>query len=105
MKALGSYSTSAVPQVERRPAQLVTYHGPRAAVRLLDGTTYSMPADPLLRLGLAPGERFVIIATLVGKRITDLRVERHEARPPRTQGALPKVYVRNGQGVRTRKNW
>lgn len=92
------------PQVERKPAVLLLYRGPKAVVRFHDGTTYGIPSEALRRLGTAPGQRFVLVVTRVGGKITEVRVETvAEARPAMTARGTPKVVVRDGRKLITRK--
>jgi hypothetical protein len=107
MKALGNYrqlqqqpSTS----TERRLAQLAVMQGPRAAVRFVDGSTYSMPSEPLRKLGIAPGGMFILVTEYRGRDIVSVRVElQGEARGSAPARMQPKVMVRDGLKLTTRR--
>ena len=107
MKGLGNYrQLQAAPKkvVERRLAQLVLIHGPRASVRYIDGTTYTMPAAPLQKLGLLPEDTFVIVIEWVGRSPVSVTAERRpEARGAAPGRPQPKVMVRNGLKLTTRR--
>lgn len=107
MKGLGNYrSVAAQPSTstERRLAQLVLFQGPRASVRFIDGSTYSMPSVPLRKLGLVPGGLFILVIDYRGRDITNVRVElQKEARGASPLRAIPKVMVRDGLKLTTRR--
>jgi hypothetical protein len=105
VKGLGNYRQIApAASTERRLAQIATFQGPRAAIRFIDGSTYSMPSEPLRKLGLVPGGMFVLITEYRGKTIVSVRVERQgEARGAAPGRAQPKVMVRDGMKVTTRR--
>ena len=94
MKGVGNYSSGLQPRTERMPAQLVVYHGNRAAVRFHDGLTRSMPAEPLHKLNLKSGDRFMMVTTYRGPRVVNVQVELfNEARPAIATRGNAKVYV------------
>lgn len=102
MKGLGNYTSP--PRVERRPAIVVVYQGPRAHIRFHDGQTYAMPAEPLRKLGVVEGATFFMVTTWVGKAPVDSRVELPAvARPALPRRGTPKVVVRDGQKMVTRR--
>lgn len=102
MKGIGNYSLP--PRVERRPAVVVVYQGPRAHIRFHDGQTYAMPADPLRKLGVAEGGVFFVVTTWVGSKPIDSKVEAPSAPRLETRRAgTPKIMVRDGQKLVTRK--
>lgn len=102
MKGLGNYRFA--EQVERKPGVLMFYRGSKAVVRFHDGQSYSLPAQPLRRLDMKPDERFVMLVTRRGKAVTEVRIERPpKARPALSRGAMPKVVVRDGKKLVTRK--
>ena len=105
MKGLGNYRQVApATSTERRLAQVATYQGPRAAIRFIDGTTYSMPSEPLRKLGLAVGSMFVLITEYRGRDVASVRVERQgEARGAAPRRTPPKVMLRDGLKVTTRR--
>lgn len=107
MKGLGNYRrlpTAVPPTQERRLGMVVGYQGPRVTVRFVDGQTYSMPADPFRKLVLAENERFVMVTVYVGRQVRDVRIERApDARPMIAGRPLPKVYMRDGLKVATRR--
>lgn len=91
-------------QVERKPGTLLSFKGSKAIVRFHDGMTYGLPAVPFKRLSIAEGARFVLVVRRVGRAIIEVRVERPaEARPARPRQATPKVYLREGRKLATRK--
>ena len=109
MKGIGNYRNvpPSMPAVstERRLAQVALFRGPRASVRFIDGTTYSIPSEPLHKLGIAPGGMFVLIIEYRGRDVSGYRVERQ----PAARGAAParptqpKVMIRDGLKVTTRR--
>jgi hypothetical protein len=110
VKAVGNYrqaqphAPAPTTTTERRLAQVAVFHGPRASIRFHDGATYSMPAEPLRKLGLVEGALFVMITEYRGKNVVSARVERHaEARGAAPERAQPKVMVRDGLKVTTRR--
>ena len=83
---------------------VVVYQGPRATVKFTDGQSHTMPSDPFRRLGLAEQERFLMVTTFVGRDVRDVRVERvPDARPMVAGRPVPKVYMRDGLKVATRR--
>jgi len=91
---MGNYSGGLPPRVERKPAQVVVYHGDRAAVRFHDGMTRSMHAEPFRRLNIAEGGRFMMITTYKGPRVVNVQIELFaEARPAIATRGNAKVYV------------
>ena len=91
-------------QTERKPARLVTYRGPRALVSYHDGQTYTMPSQPLRKLGLKPADRFFVVVVWEGGRIREVRAERQPAARPMTRRpVVPKIMVRDGRRVQTRR--
>lgn len=105
MKGLGNYRFHrGAPNIERTPAVLLSYRGHRAVVRFHDGTTYAIPAAPLKKIGVTPTQRFRLITVREGGEVRDVRVERMpEARPARQRATTPKVQVREGRKLTTRK--
>ena len=102
MKGLGNYRFP--PNEERKPAVMLSYKGSRAIVRFHNGATFAIPAAPLKKLGVSPGDRFLLIVHRVGKRVKDIRVERiPEARPARPKGVTPKIMFKAGRRLITRR--
>ncbi len=80
------------------------FRGPQAVVRLADGRILTMPAEPLRKIGVAAQQRFVLVTIYSGRDVVDVRVERAaEARPKIEGRPMPKVYVREGLKVATRR--
>lgn len=104
MKGIGNYRELPRTTVERRVAQLALVHGPRASIRFIDGTMYTMPLAPLAALGIKPGDTFALVTRYQGKKVLDVKIE-PTARPNAPSGARPraKVYVRDGIKITTRK--
>jgi hypothetical protein len=106
MKGLGNYRQLQAPKkvIERRLAQLIVFHGPRASIRYIDGTTYAMPAAPLQKLGLLPEETFVLVIEWSGRNPVSVTAERRpEARGAAPARSQPKVMVRRGLKLTTRR--
>lgn len=109
MKGWGNYRfrkkrSKAVPKVERTPGVVLKYRGSKAIVRFHDGASYSIPSAPLKKIGIDPGERFRMLIIRVSGAVQDIRVERMpEARPPMQPRSMPKVVVRDGKKLTTRK--
>ncbi len=105
MKGLGNYrQVQPSTSTERRLAQVAVYQGPRAAIRYVDGTSHSMPSEPLRKLGLVVGDMFMMIVEFRGKNVVNVRVERHgEARGAAPERAAPKIMVRDGMKITTRR--
>lgn len=107
MKAIGNYrqaQPAPATQSERRVAQLVSYQGNRATVRFLDGTVYALPSEPLIKLELVPSEMFLLVTEYRGRKVDSVRVERQaEARGAAPERAQPKIMVRSGLKVTTRR--
>jgi hypothetical protein len=83
---------------------LLKYKGSQALVRFHNGSTFSIPAKPLKAIGVEPETKFLLIVTRLGKEVQGIRVERFaEARPPRPKGATPKIMLRAGRRLITRK--
>lgn len=102
MKGLGNYRFP--PNEERKPAVLLSYKGSRALVRFHNGTTFAIPAAPLKKLGVKTDDRFLLIVQRVGKKVTDIRVEHApEARPARPKGVTPKIMLKAGRRLITRR--
>jgi len=102
-QGIGNYSEGA-PRIERKPATVVSYQGPRALIRFFDGMAYAMPSAPLQQLGLSEGTRFMLIVVWQGRRPIDVHVEPiAPGRPALDRRGTPKVYVRNGQRLATRR--
>ncbi len=75
---------------------MVSYH---------NGPVFTMPSAPLRKLSITPGDPFFLIVTWMGKEVHDVRAERpHPARLITPRGATPKIMVKTGRRVRTRKN-
>ncbi len=109
MKGLGNYrfhrrKRKAQPNVERRPAVLLEYRGQKAVVRFHDGSTYGIPAAPLKKIGVQPKQRFFLIVVRLSGNVQEVRVEAMAPpRPSRARQAMPKVVVRDGKKLTTRK--
>ena len=113
MKGLGNYRfhrrkrkpQPSVPRIERRPAVLLEYRGSKGAVvRFHDGQTYGMPAEPLKKIGVQPRQRFFLVVTRLNGVVQEVRVEAvTPPRPARARQAMPKVVVRDGKKLTTRK--
>lgn len=102
MRGYGNYRFA--PQVERKPARLILYRGPRAVVRFHDGLTHAIPAKPLRKLDIQPEQLFMLIITRVAGDVRDVRVEPiADARPAQHAATTPKVVVRQGRKLITRK--
>jgi len=102
VKGLGNYRFR--PQVERRLGTLVAYRGKRAVVRFHNGLTYALPAEPMEKLDLKAGGRFVLLITRMGGEVADVRVEPPpQARPALPRQATPKVLVKDGRKLITRR--
>lgn len=103
MSGLGNYRQTK-DQVERKPGRLLSLKGAKAIVRFHDGMTYGLPAAPFRRLGIAQEGHFTLVIRRAGKTIVEIRVEPlARARPSRPRQATPKVYLRNGRRLATRK--
>jgi len=100
-------SYQSAESVERRAGQVRFYSGgTRAGVVFFDGAAMSMPSEPFLKVGLAPGDAFVMVVTRVAGKVVGATVSRMPA--PREFDATkrrttPKVYERVGRGLSTRK--
>ena len=108
VKGLGNYrfhkKRSAQPNVERRPALLLAYRGQQALVRFHDGVAYSLPAAPLKKIGVEPQQRFRLIVVRLRGKVQEVRVEpMAAARPARPAQGMPKVVLRDGRKLTTRK--
>jgi len=106
MKGLGNYRQlqQQPNSVERRLAQLAVIQGPRASIRFIDGTSYSMPSEPLRKIGVKPGGMFLLITEYRGRDVVSVRVElQGEARGAAPGRAQPKVMVRTGLKLTTRR--
>lgn len=102
-QAIGNYSAGS-PQIERKPATVVSYQGPRALIRFFDGMSYAMASAPLRQLGVAEGTRFMLVIVWQGRRPIDVHVENiAPGRPALDRRGTPKVYVRTGQKLATRR--
>jgi hypothetical protein len=92
---------------ERRAGQVRFYSGgTRAGVVFFDGAAMSMPAEPFMKVGLAPGDAFVMVVTRVNGKVVGVTVSRMA--PPRLpdeakRRTTPKMYDRVGRGLSTRK--
>lgn len=93
--------------IERRAGQVRFYTGgTRAGVVFFDGAAMSMPAAPFLKVGLAPGDAFVLLVTRERGKVVGVVVSRMApARPPdeAKRRTTPKMYDRVGRGLSTRK--
>lgn len=102
MKGLGNYRFR--QQVERRLGTLVQFRGEKAVVRFHNGMTYAMPAEPMKKIGVEPGTRFVLLVTRSGGEVVGVRVERPpKARPALPEREQPKVLVKTGRKLITRR--
>lgn len=73
-------------------------------VRFHDGGAYSIPAEPLKKIGVEVGNRFTLVIVRVAGDVQDVRVEPlTPARPPRPEQVMPKVVVRSGRKLTPRK--
>lgn len=109
MKGLGNYrfqsKRTPEPNRERRGAVLLSYRGPKAVVRFRDGNAYSIPSAPLKKIGVEPGHRFWLIVLRLRGQVQDVRVEPMvAARPARPKRPTPKVVLRDGKKLTTRRN-
>lgn len=104
MKAIGNYR-AATPTEERRVGEVVLFKGNRAMVRFPGTLAFSMPADDFRRLGITEGQHFVLIVRrLRGAVLERPRIEPHApARPVIDRKATPKVMVRDGRKLATRR--
>lgn len=103
VKHVGNYSEG-TPRVERKPATVVSYQGPRALIRFFDGLAYAMPSAPLRQLNLVEGTRFMMVIVWHGRRPASVRVEPiAPGRPALDRHGTPKVYIRVGQKMATRR--
>lgn len=99
-------SYNAAP-VERRVGQVRFYTGgTRAGIVFFDGQVMSMPAEPFQRVGLAPGDAFVMVVTrvkgqVVGVSVSPLPPAREPDKSKRR--TMPKMYDRVGRGLSTHK--
>ncbi len=85
-------------------AQVMLLTGPRASVRFVDGSIQSIPSEPLRKLGLVEGGMFHMTITRRGKDVIDVRVELpKETRPVIAGRPMPKVMMRNGLKMTTRR--
>lgn len=104
VQGLGSYSATPQARTDRRPAVVVKYHASRAHIRFHDGTTYTMPADPLIRLGVPEKGTFFVVTAWVGKEPVDSRIELPApSRPAGEKRDTPKIVVRDGRKLITRR--
>lgn len=109
MKGLGNYRFQRRPakerqDIERQPAWLMGFRGDKAHIRVSDGRAFSIPGAPLKKIGVEPDQRFVLLIVRVNGEVRDVRVEAlPPPRPPRVPGAMPKVVVRSGKKLTTRK--
>lgn len=101
-----SYQKIAGP-IERRAGQVRFYiGGTRAGVVFFDGAAMSMPAEPFLKVGLVPGDAFVLNVTRDRGKVVNVVVSRMApARLPdeARRRTTPKMYDRVGRGLSTRK--
>ena len=106
MKGLGNYSTANKPTEERRVGKLVMYRADRAMIEFPGALSYGITAVPFRAAGIAEGEHFVLIVHRLRGAIIDVpRVEKHAAaRPPIDRKATPKVLVRDGRKLSTRRD-
>ena len=101
-----SYQSGASP-VERRAGQVRFYSGgTRAGIVFFDGVAMSMPAEPFMKVGLVPGDAFVMLVTRDKGKVVSVTVSRMAS--ARLQDAAkrrttPKMYDRVGRGLSTRK--
>jgi len=100
VKGLGNYTAKTQDRV---PVVLIAYQGPRASVRLHDGTVRAVPAGPLKVLGVPEGGRAQMIITYASGRVVDVRFQLFsDARPADERRATPRIYTRAGGAVRRR---
>jgi hypothetical protein len=65
--------------IERRAGQVRFYSGgTRAGVVFFDGAAMSMPAEPFMKVGLAPGDAFVMVVTRIDGKGRILRCDGKE---------------------------
>ena len=102
VKGLGNYRFAS--SEERRAAILLQYRGLQALIRFHNGPTFAIPAKSLREMDIKPQTRIIIIIKRLGKKIQDIRVESYpEARPARPKGATPKIMLRAGRRLITRR--
>lgn len=97
-------ATPAAPaSIERRVGVVLSVQGPRANVQFLDGTIMAMPSAALQPAALKHGDRFVLVTTYRGRKPVDVKMERSDARPALGTKPMPKVMVREGLKMSTRR--
>lgn len=70
----------------------------------MDGTTRTMPSEPLTKIGLKPEDTFTMVIEWRGKVPVKVSVEhRSQARGALGQRAQPKVMLRDGLKLTTRR--
>lgn len=83
---------------------VVAFQADRAHIRFHDGQTYAMPADPLRKAGIALGKSFFLVTTWAGKVAVESHIEPvAEPRPQLASKPMPKVQLRDGQKLTTRR--
>lgn len=104
MKGIGNYRAPA-PTEERRVGKVVMFKGNRAMVQFPGTLAFSMPADDFRQRGIVEGQHFVLIVRrLRGAVVERPRIEAHaSARPMIDRKATPKVMVRDGKKLATRR--
>lgn len=85
--------------------KVVVFKGNRAMVQFPGTLAFSMPSDDFRRLGIVEGQHFVLIVRrLRGAVLERPRIEAHApARPMIDRKATPKVMVRDGRKLATRR--
>jgi len=80
------------------------YRGKKAVVRFHNGTTYALPAEPMKKVGIKKGGRFVLLVTRSAGNVVEVRIEPPpRARPPLPRRPTPKVVVKDGRKLITRR--
>jgi len=86
--------------------QLLAIHPNRVAVRWIDGQLGTLPAGAVSAfqsVGVVAGDPFALVTVFRGRDVVDVRVERTAARPAVVERVLPKVMVRDGLKLTTRR--
>jgi hypothetical protein len=89
--------------MERRAGTLYEIQGDRARVRWLDGQLGALPLAPFRTLSIAPGDPFVLVTVYRGSQVASVRIERSGTRPAVIDRPLPKVVMRDGIKLTTRR--
>jgi len=105
---IGNYRRLPQPQQqkltqERRTGMVLSARGDRVSVRWLDGQLHAFPLAPFRTLGIVPGDPFVMVTVFQGRNVVDVRIERTGSRPAVVERPLPKVVMRDGVKLTTRR--